>query len=418
MNYSDVLHKIEQYVTSLFEANHRSHLYYHNLTHTRSVVSSARQIATYYHLDDHDSFVVMAAAWFHDSGYLVGPPENHEQKGAELAETCLKENGTDAPTIDAVKGCILATKMPQHPVGLLQQILCDADLFHLGTADFQERSKLLRKEMEVLKDRHISKDEWRAGTLLFLEKHEYYTDYARSLLNTKVKENEEFLRHKLGEHQPPGDSQSEKGNPITELLHEHRLAEKREENPNPGKEKKKKVNRPERGVDTVFRITSSNNQRLSSQADSKAHIMIQVNSIIVSVLLSLILRKIEEHHSLAIPTFMLLTTNIFAIIFSVLATRPNIPHGTFTAADLDEKKVNLLFFGNFYKMSLEDYASGMLKMMEDSDFLYGSLIRDVYFQGIALGRKYRHLRISYNIFMFGLIASVLAFVIAAVAVGN
>ncbi len=85
----------------------------------------------------------------------------------------------------------------------------------------------------------------------------------------------------------------------------------------------------------------------------------------------------------------------------------------FTQKDIDEKKVNLLFFGNFYKMSLEDYASGMLKMMDDSDFLYGSLIRDVYFQGIALGRKYKLLRLSYNIFMFGLIISVIAFVIAA-----
>ena len=153
-----------------------------------------------------------------------------------------------------------------------------------------------------------------------------------------------------------------------------------------------------------------------SQADSKAHILIQVNSIIISVLLSLLLRKIEDHTNLEIPAIILLTVNLVTIIFSILATRPHIPPGTFNKEDLDQKKVNLLFFGNFYKMSLEEYAGGMLVMMDDADFLYGSLIRDVYYQGLALGKKYRWLRLSYNVFMYGLIASVLAFVIAALAV--
>jgi hypothetical protein len=67
------------------------------------------------------------------------------------------------------------------------------------------------------------------------------------------------------------------------------------------------------------------------------------------------------------------------------------------------KTVNLLFFGNFYKMSLEEYTYGMEKMMDDKDFLYGSLIKDVYAQGVVLGKKYRLLRIAYNIFMFGLL---------------
>src|SRR6185295_6487621 len=126
---------------------------------------------------------------------------------------------------------------------------------------------------------------------------------------------------------------------------------------------------------TVFKISSGANQRLSTQADNKAHIMIQVNSIIISVVISLLLRRLDEDKNLQIPCIMLISVNLITIIFSVLATRPRIPNGKFDQADIDEKKVNLLFFGNFYKMSLGDYASGMLKMMDDSDFLYGSLIR-------------------------------------------
>jgi len=203
---------------------------------------------------------------------------------------------------------------------------------------------------------------------------------------------------------------------LENILHQH-LQELEEEDDPPlaeaGKKAKKKD--PGRSIDTVFRITSNNNQRLSSQADSKAHILIQVNAIIISVLLSVLLRKIEDHTNLAIPATLLLTVNLVTIIFSILATRPQIPPGRFTRADLDEKRVNLLFFGNFYRMSLEEYAGGMLQMMEDRDFLYGSLIRDVYFQGIALGRKFRWLRWSYNVFMYGLIVSVTAFMVAALA---
>ena len=97
------------------------------------------------------------------------------------------------------------------------------------------------------------------------------------------------------------------------------------------------------------------------------------------------------------------------MVFSILATRPSLPGGTFTEQNLEDKKVNLLFFGNFYRMAFAEYEHGMQEMMKDRDFLYGSLTRDVYSQGVVLGRKYRLLRIAYNVFMFGVIVSVLAF---------
>jgi hypothetical protein len=301
----------------------------------------------------------------------------------------------------------MATKLPQRAVGLTEQIVCDADLYHLGTDAFGDRNKLMRKEAEALQDKKISKDEWRKTTIRFLEGHQYYTDYCRLLLNEQQQEN----LNKLKEKDPDGGSNTLEG-----LLREHGVDDGKGASAVPAaKEKKDKNKDPGRGIDTVFRITSNNNQKLSSLADSKAHILIQVNSIIISVLLSLLLRKIEDHTNLAIPATLLLTVNLVTIIFSILATRPHIPPGKFSKEDLDEKKVNLLFFGNFYKMTLEEYAGGMLLMMEDKDFLYGSLIRDVYFQGLALGKKYRWLRLSYNVFMYGLIASVLAFLIAALA---
>lgn len=408
MDYSNISEQAQHYVRSYFDAHVNEKLYYHNRRHTEQVVEAAMQIGQHYQLNDVDFFTVIVAAWFHDIGYLTGPGKGHEERGAMMAKAYLEGTGVDKAVIEGICRCIVATQLPQRAVGLTEQIVCDADLFHLGTDQFGDRNKQMRKEAEAVQDRKISKDEWRRSTIRFLEGHQFYTDYCRLLLNEKQLEN----LNKLKEKDPDAGV-----NPIDGLLKEHGLEEGKEEaSSQVVKDKKKdKKNDPGRGIDTVFRITSNNNQKLSSQADSKAHILIQVNSIIISVLLSLLLRKIEDHTNLAIPATLLLAVNLVTIIFSILATRPHIPPGTFSKADLDEKKVNLLFFGNFYRMSLEEYAGGMLVMMEDKDFLYGSLIRDVYFQGIALGKKYRWLRLSYNVFMYGLIASVIAFLVAALA---
>ena len=87
-------------------------------------------------------------------------------------------------------------------------------------------------------------------------------------------------------------------------------------------------------------------------------------------------------------------------------------HGKFTREGVDNKTVDLLFFGNFFKMPLADFEYGMRKMMDDDDFLYGNLIRDIYAQGKTLGRKFRLLRISYNLFMYGMAITVGAFVLS------
>ena len=113
-----------------------------------------------------------------------------------------------------------------------------------------------------------------------------------------------------------------------------------------------------------------------------------------------------------IPTIIFLTVCVLTIVFAVLATRPKVSSGKFTKQDIDQKKTNLLFFGNFYKMTLEEYEWGMQEMMKNKDYLYSSLIKDIYFLGVVLGRKYRLLRIAYSIFMFGFVIAVISFGIA------
>ncbi len=391
MQYSELLGKVEARQLQFFESRGDTPYVYHNLPHTQKVVAAAAEIANHYQLSERDFFVVITAAWFHDAGYY-SDCENHEAKGAEMAADFLREMNLPDEDIQAVKKCILATRMPQSPTDLLEQIVCDADLYHLGTNQFPDNNKLLRREMEMRKGQPISGTEWRRNTIRLLESHHYFTDYARLLLADQKNAHLEKLKAK-----ETAKSKKETAVPVAAAPAE-----------TGGKKK------PDRGIETMFRITSNNNQRLSDMADNKAQIMITVNSIILSAVLSILLRKLEEYSYLAWPTYLILAVSVLTIIFSILATRPNLLPGIFTRQDLDEKKVNLLFFGNFYKMKLEDYAAGMREVMEDRDFLYGTLIRDVYSQGVVLGRKYKLLRISYNIFMYGLIISVLAFVAASI----
>ena len=168
---------------------------------------------------------------------------------------------------------------------------------------------------------------------------------------------------------------------------------------------------PKRGIETMFRLTSRNHMELSGMADSKANIMISVNAIIISVILSMLLRRLEDMPQFLVPTLILLTVNITTIIFAVLATRPNTTKGYFTRDDIHKKKVNLLFFGNFHKMGLDDFHWGMNEMMKDREYLYSSMIRDIYFLGKVLGKKYQLLRISYSVFMYGIILAVLSFAV-------
>jgi len=400
MNYHALSNKVQQYVGTFYESHTNNMLLYHNSNHTENVVKAVEQIANHYQLNDRDFFVVTTAAWFHDLGHQIGEIIEHETKGAAIAETFLKDSGVDIEIIYEVKQCIMATQMPQKPTTLLEQIICDGDLFHFGTTDFKEIDKLMRKECALRSKKEIDKYEWRKNSIQLLQSHHYHTDYARLLLDSKKQENLKWLIKKNHEKSELFAEKTLNTNTSTAELNKSST--------------ENKVEKPTKGIETLLKVASSNHQRLSDMADRKAHIMISVNSIIISVVIALVIRKLETAHNLIIPTLMLLVGSMVAVIFSVLATRPKIPSGYFSPEQLANRSVNLLFFGNFYKMAYDRYYEGMKLVMSDSEFLYASLIKDIYSQGIILGHKYKLLRISYTIFMFTLIVSVLAFAVSSI----
>jgi predicted metal-dependent HD superfamily phosphohydrolase len=388
---SELLHKSQTFVEAFLKKNLTEGIYYHDLEHTQEVVKAATEIGNASNLSEEEMETVLIAAWFHDTGYYKGM-ENHEVASKVVAEEFLRKEGTDEQKIADVAGCILATEIPQHPKNIMEEVLCDADLYHVATKEFFKKSELLRKEFSLIFPNEIQLDEWFKNSIKFLKKHTFFTDYAKENLLSAKKENLKKLK----------------------VLYKDILVDDVETEKDKKKKKKGDNNRPTRGIETLFRVTSRNHVDFSSMADNKANIMISINAIMMSIVFSVLFNKFATDPNLIAPTIILTAISTSTIIFAILATRPNLSAGVFTKDDIKKRRTNLLFFGNFYKMPLDDYEWGVKELLKDKDFLYGSLIRDIYFLGKVLGKKYLYLRISYTIFMFGLVLSIIAFAVAVI----
>lgn len=175
-----LLFEIARHVEGLFAAIPHPCLLYHNLDHTRLVVQHATEMARHYSLDNKSVFIVLAAAWFHDTGHLSGNMEEHEERSVQIMKEYLATKSIDKKTIQEIALCILATKMPTKPSSLLEQIICDADSFHIGTADFFHLDNLVWQELEIRLNKPI--DNQVQQSLLFLTNHRFFTNYCQELL--------------------------------------------------------------------------------------------------------------------------------------------------------------------------------------------------------------------------------------------
>lgn len=381
-------------MSEAYGSANRNQFPYHNLTHTQNVVTHAFEIASHYEISEKEIAQLGLAAWFHDVGHLYTRPAEHEQKSVEIMKAFMEKHHEPVAFVNEVADIIIATDCNNEPTTLLQQIIRDADTYHFGTKEFKNTNKLVKNEYE---SRGLSVADWDTHTLERLKKHRFFTSYCIEILDGGKEENMKKTEKRINKTKV----QQPDNNIILKDMWD---------------KDKKKMTSPNsfvtKGIQTSLRLTSENHLRLSDMADSKANILISVNAIIISVILSVLLRKIETETHLAIPTFIFLAFSVATIIVSIMATRPKVTQGRFSREDVLNKKTNLLFFGNFFRQTLEDYRWAMGTMLSDAEYLYGSLVEDIYFLGVVLGRKYKLIRIAYNLFMVGIIVSVLAFVMA------
>jgi HD superfamily phosphodiesterase len=385
-----------EFVTDLFASSLPSSCLYHNLTHTKRVLKSTKEIIVNSNLTDDDIEVLELAAILHDTGYIKGPAD-HEIVSVEIATKFLQEHGANETVIERVSCCILATKLDVEPKTTLEKIIRDADASHFAKYYFQEASELLRLELKLQDIQDYSRKDWLEGNIKMLKtRHKYYSDYAIEHWNPKKEEN------------------------LAQTIKDKKALKKEDEKELKEMKKILKNEDPEKAIQSVFRITLKNHIKLSDIADTKANILLSVNAIIISIALSNLIPKLDNASNsyLIIPTLIFIVFTVVSIVLSIIATRPNVTSGKFTKEDVKNKKVNLLFFGNFHKMTLQEYQWAMTEMLSDKDYIYSSMSKDLYFLGLVLQRKYSILRLTYTIFMTGIIVSVIAFAVAFKMDGN
>ncbi|NAY92056.1 HD domain-containing protein [Muricauda sp. JGD-17] len=382
---SEILQKAENYVTDLLTNELNPDFLYHNLRHTQRVVENAKELIEHYELGTTKAEDLELAAWFHDTGYTKGVP-NHEKNSCSISETFLNEHNLDGKRIQEISRLIMATERFYEPRGLDEEIIRDADASHLGQKSYIETSELLREELSRLGIGQYSSEEWRELNIeMFRTEHRFYTDYA------------------IENWQPRKDKNLRK---LVKAKKSRKKLAKKEQ-----LKAKFKNESPERGIQTMFRVTMRNHLKLSDIADTKANILLSVNAIIISLVLANLIPKLDNPSNdyLIYPTAIFVLFSVISMIFAILATRPNVTSGQFTKKDVEEKKVNLLFFGNFHKMELPEYEWAIQELIKDKKFVYSSLTKDLYFLGVVLNTKYKLLRWTYTIFMIGMILSVIAF---------
>lgn len=387
----NLVEKAEHFVSNLFIRQLPSSFLYHNYKHTQQVIKSTKEIIENSQIDVKQSDTLLLAGWFHDTGYTQ-TYKGHEEKSVEIASAFLQEQQANQHLIDQVSRIILATRLEHEPTDRLEKIIKDADTAHFGQDYYPETSEFLRQELQLLNIKNYKPEEWRRANIeLFTQRHQYYTQYAREHWQQKKNEN------------------------LFNLLEAEKSdAQKIEREANKARLKAKYKNEnPERGIQTLYRVTMRNHLKLSDIADTKANILLSVNAIIISLALANLIPYLESptNRHLMIPTLILVLFSVASIIGSILSTRPNVTSGEFTPEQVENKDVNVLFFGNFHQMPYDQFEWAINEILKDQTHVYNSLTRDLYYLGVVLNRKYRLLRITYTIFMIGIILSVSAFIL-------
>jgi len=282
------------------------------------------------------------------------------------------------------------------------KIFHDAMIMEFSGAVGRDNLKLLYQEM-VLRGISMPQSNWYDAVIGMIDGRKAETSYGKEYIQPRI----EKLTRKLKKEKKEIENR-------TSLLLKKELDISEKEIKKLRKNIKSAARRDERAIQTLFRTTIKNHYTLNEMVDRKANIMLTVNSIILSLLMSGIFVFDYELSMQSIPTVMLSITCIFSIIFAIFAIRPLKTQGDFTEEEIRNKEGNLLYFGNFHNMHLRDFEWGFLQLLNDKDYLYSSMIRDFYFQGVGLDRKYKFIRQSLNVFLYGFGISFLLFLLVRI----
>jgi len=388
-----MLTKAETAVFDLFKTNQDSRLLYHNYEFASNLVESIQEVGRAFDLSASTMEMLCIAGWFYPTGHLIDYNNPTEAAIKNVIQFLREENYPKAKT-EKIKDFIRLANTSKVPVNGEQEVFHDAFRALSYGEMFTSKSALLQLEQELFQKTPLPKEQWFTLELQQLLGTKFYTPYGKLTFESALATNILAIKNQL-------QKLKKKKNLFVEEI-----------TPNAFQNLEDKV--PNRAIQTFFRTNYRNHINLSAIADNKANIMISVNAILLSVMISLLTyRNVAETKPMilmAISVFFI--TGLTSLVFAVLSARPKVTTINKQSKDKMINQKNIVFFGNFVHLDLDQYEAAMDAVFRDGELMYGNMVRDLYYLGKVLDKKYRYLSTSYNIFMVGFVATSITLVIA------
>jgi hypothetical protein len=377
-----VLDSARAYVKRRFNEGLDPFYLFHNYTYSEEVAGKAAELAELEGVNEEQTERLRIAGLFYPLGFIGGQKKAWQRSGEELLKWAQMEG---YPT-EGAEEWIVATRKATAESPLPVRVLHDAAWSWLGRKRYGRRYDLLQLEREARKGKVGDPVAFGAEMQDKLLRFQYLTTSGREEFDQRRRKN--------------AAKQHNSNYKITQNEMKARTGK------NFG-----------RGIDTMYRTSFRNHITLSKIADGKANMMISINTIILSIVvtvsgasLSVFEETFYENPEFLIPIISILLSSLIAVVFAVFSARPSVTEYRIKKDKLiKSKEASLLYFGNFLKLEKHEFIEYMATMKLDQNALYDDLAKDLYDLGSVMHKKYLLLTISYNTFVGGLALAVLSF---------
>ncbi|MEM1121338.1 MAG: Pycsar system effector family protein [Bacteroidota bacterium] len=388
-----MLAKAETTVFELFKSKQDSRLLYHNYELANKLVESIEEIGEQADLSPQSLEMLCLAGWFYPTGRLENYQQPTEAAANQIAHFLAAEAYPKART-EKIKDLIRLIDAKKVPINEAQEVFHDAFYALKYGESYAIKSPLWQLEQELFQQAVLPKEQRLQLQLQNLLSTKFYTAYGKLTFESVLADNILSVKNQL-----------QKARKKKHIFVEEPM-------PNIFQGLDEKV--PNRAIQTFFRTNYRNHINLSAIADNKANIMISVNAILLSVLISLMTYKniAETKPMILMAIIVFFVTGLTSLVFAVLSARPKVTNINKRSKDKIINQKNIVFFGNFVHLDLDEYEAAMDSVFRDGELMYGNMVRDLYYLGKVLDKKYRYLSTSYNIFMVGFVATAITLLVA------
>ena len=383
---NELLNKARSYVLEQFEAGLAPKYLFHNFAYSTEIESTVKGLLKKTELGERTQNLLRIASLFYPVGYIDGHKKFRETSVEALNEWAEIE-GVDLSSPDGnAADWILGVKGADQDSPLPVRLLHDACWSWLGRKRFDRRSNLLQLERDTIGSKEGDPIKFGEDMQDLLLNFNYLTSVGKREYDTRRRSN------------------------VSSQQRENYTIEQNEVKARTGKNFG-------RGIDTMYRTAFRNHINLSRIADGKANMMISINTIILSIVITVSGASLSffedvffENPEFLIPIISLLLSSLIAVVFAVFSARPNVTEYRIKKDKLiKSKEASLLYFGNFLKLEKKEFVEYMATMKLNQSALYDDLAKDLYDLGQVMHRKYLLLTISYNTFVGGLALAVISF---------